>query len=617
MTSTARSSTPSPGTAWAFLPKKSPVWAPVRTQAALLQKMLGRPVSNFDADTAVALWAFKAAIEKGGFTRLGDQHRARDEDQRSRYAGWPHPALEDEPPRESSCPVNSTRRGKSRAAEPARFSERRSAELPNNGPVPADASRRRLRHRRFHRRRRDTPLRADEPGRIVADTAVHPGRPALFFEGETSRTASSTGAPPWRPPRSRRGRRPGRPRRAQAAERARVRRRVLRRAAGRRGRRAAERPARPARGRGAAARGDARHASSTDAAFGEASRRRGRRARRRRAGRDPLHLGHVRPPEGRRPDARRHPRRGRNAADALALRPDDVVLGAAPFSHVLGSRPGSSRPSSPAPRSRSSRASTPEATLATMAATRTTVLLGVPTMCIALCQAARGADALPPLRIAHVGGAAVPVEVARDFERRSAASVDEGYGLTELCGIATTYGVGQPRKPGSVGMPLGDTELRIAEPDERGVGEVQFRGPSVDPRLLEDDEATARGDRRRRLARDRRPRLRRRRRLPVPRRPQEGPDHPRRLQRLPARGRGGALRAPGRARGGRGRRPARDARRGGRRARRAPAGRARLAEELQAWAKERVAAYKYPRRVVLVDALPKGPTGKILKRRSI
>ena len=57
------------GTVWAFLPKKSPAWAPVRTQAALLQKMLGRPVSNFDADTAVALWAFKAAIEKGGFTR--------------------------------------------------------------------------------------------------------------------------------------------------------------------------------------------------------------------------------------------------------------------------------------------------------------------------------------------------------------------------------------------------------------------------------------------------------------------------------------------------------------------------------------------------------------------
>jgi long-chain acyl-CoA synthetase len=38
------------------------------------------------------------------------------------------------------------------------------------------------------------------------------------------------------------------------------------------------------------------------------------------------------------------------------------------------------------------------------------------------------------------------------------------------------------------------------------------------------------------------------------------------------------------------------------------------ADELKAWVKERVAAYKYPRRVLFVDDLPKGPTGKILKR---
>ena len=38
------------------------------------------------------------------------------------------------------------------------------------------------------------------------------------------------------------------------------------------------------------------------------------------------------------------------------------------------------------------------------------------------------------------------------------------------------------------------------------------------------------------------------------------------------------------------------------------------AAELQAWVKERVAAYKYPRHVWLVESLPKGPTGKILRR---
>jgi long-chain acyl-CoA synthetase len=38
------------------------------------------------------------------------------------------------------------------------------------------------------------------------------------------------------------------------------------------------------------------------------------------------------------------------------------------------------------------------------------------------------------------------------------------------------------------------------------------------------------------------------------------------------------------------------------------------AQELKAYVKEQVAAYKYPRRIWFVDELPKGPTGKILKR---
>jgi len=37
-------------------------------------------------------------------------------------------------------------------------------------------------------------------------------------------------------------------------------------------------------------------------------------------------------------------------------------------------------------------------------------------------------------------------------------------------------------------------------------------------------------------------------------------------------------------------------------------------EELIAYCKEKLAAYKYPRIVEVRDALPKGPTGKILKR---
>ena len=304
----------------------------------------------------------------------------------------------------------------------------------------------------------------------------------------------------------------------------------------------------------------------------------------------------------------------RNAADAMAFTEDDVVLGAAPFSHVLGQSTGIfSTLLAGAAVSVVGRFE-PEQTLATMTRTGTTILLGVPTMCIALCQAARSADELPPVRIAHVGGAAVPVEVARDFERTFGGDVYEGYGLTELSGIATTYTVGQERKPGSVGMPLGGTDMRIHDPDERGVGEVQFRGPSVIPGYWADDEATSEAiDADGWLATgdmgyvdeegylflvDRKKELIIRGGYNVyPREVEEALyAHPDVLEAavvgFPHETLGEEVAALVV------RRP----------------GTTLDVEELEAWARERVAAYKYPRRIVFVDELPKGPTGKILKR---
>ncbi len=303
-----------------------------------------------------------------------------------------------------------------------------------------------------------------------------------------------------------------------------------------------------------------------------------------------------------------------NAAAAMAFTPGDVVLGAAPFSHVLGQSTGIVSTFLAGAAVAVVQRFEPAETLATMSATGTTILLGVPTMCIALCQAARGAEALPPVRIAHVGGSAVPTEVARDFERTFGGEVYEGYGLTELSGIATTYTVGQQRKPGSVGMPLGGTEVRIAEPDTDGIGEVQFRGPSVIPGYWHDPEATAAAiDSDGWLATgdvgyldddgylflvDRKKELIIRGGYNVyPREVEEVLyAHPDVLEAavvgVPHETLGeevGALVVL---------RP----------------GASVSAEELQAWAKERVAAYKYPRRISTVDELPKGPTGKILKR---
>ena len=303
-----------------------------------------------------------------------------------------------------------------------------------------------------------------------------------------------------------------------------------------------------------------------------------------------------------------------NAHRALELRPDDVVLGAAPFSHVLGLSTGLLATLAAGAAVAIVERFHPEETLRFMTATGTTILLGVPTMCIALSQAARSAEQLPPIRIAHVGGASVPVEAGRDFERTFSCELYEGYGLTELSGIATTYLAGQERKAGSVGMPLGGTELRIAEPDTAGVGEVLFRGPSVISGYWENPEATAETidddgwlatgdvgyvdedgylflvDRKKEL-------IIRGGYNVYPREVEEALyAHPDVLEAavvgVPDDVYGEEVAAlvvlrPGAS---------------------VPPG------DLQAWAKERVAAYKYPRLVAVVDELPKGPTGKIHKR---
>ena len=152
-----------------------------------------------------------------------------------------------------------------------------------------------------------------------------------------------------------------------------------------------------------------------------------------------------------------------------------MLLGVAPFPHVLGQQVFVSAFLVGAGVSVMQRFE-PDPALETMTATRTTVMFGVPTMCIALCEAARSAETLPSLRIAHVGGSAVPVDVARRFEETFGAALHEGYGLTEMSGLATTFALGRRRKASSVGRPSSGTEMRIANPDER-VGRFSSAAP--------------------------------------------------------------------------------------------------------------------------------------------
>lgn len=117
---------------------------------------------------------------------------------------------------------------------------------------------------------------------------------------------------------------------------------------------------------------------------------------------------------------------------------------------------------------------------------RLTGLAGVPTMWNAMLHADTDvtAEDLTSLRLACSGGAALPLEVAKAFRDRFGALVLDGYGLSETAGAATFNRAVYPRKEMSVGRALpggalaifGDDRQRLA-PGE--TGEVAIRGPYV------------------------------------------------------------------------------------------------------------------------------------------
>jgi long-chain acyl-CoA synthetase len=127
-----------------------------------------------------------------------------------------------------------------------------------------------------------------------------------------------------------------------------------------------------------------------------------------------------------------------------------------------------------------------------------TVLAGVPTMYSAMVGAApdAGPADFAGLRLAASGGASLPGEIIRRFEARFDCAILEGYGLTESTGAATFNGLHRERKVGSVGIALPGTEVRIAGPDggeaaAGEIGEVLVSGPMVMKGYWNRPEATA------------------------------------------------------------------------------------------------------------------------------
>jgi long-chain acyl-CoA synthetase len=87
------------------------------------------------------------------------------------------------------------------------------------------------------------------------------------------------------------------------------------------------------------------------------------------------------------------------------------------------------------------------------------------------------------------GGSALSEKIQKDFQGLG-FTILEGYGLTEASPVLTVTRPENRMLTGSVGRPLPGVEVRIADPDSSGVGEVIARGPNVMLGYYSDEDAT-------------------------------------------------------------------------------------------------------------------------------
>ncbi len=185
------------------------------------------------------------------------------------------------------------------------------------------------------------------------------------------------------------------------------------------------------------------------------------------------------------------------AGGLFGARSDDVVLAVLPFFHVFGLssvmnvfvRYGGCL--SILPRFQ------PSAVLDAIEADRCTVIGGVPTMLHALAQQDITGRDLSALRVAVSGGASLPEDVMRTFEDKYGIEVLEGYGMTETASSCSFNRPGD-RKVLSIGKPLWGVRMRVADssdqllpPGREHVGEILIRGHNVMKGYLGRPEATA------------------------------------------------------------------------------------------------------------------------------
>jgi long-chain acyl-CoA synthetase len=303
----------------------------------------------------------------------------------------------------------------------------------------------------------------------------------------------------------------------------------------------------------------------------------------------------------------------------IEMQQDDVVLGALPFFHVFGLTCGLNSTVKAGGTLTLLPRFDPDKALEIFARDTVTIFEGVPTMYVAMLHAdsADSADT-SSLRLCVSGGSAMPGEVLRSFEEKFGCKILEGYGLSETSPVASFNHPDRERKVGSIGTPVAGVDMKVVDEDggevpQGEVGEIVIKGPNVMKGYWRKGEETERaivdgwfhtGD----MAKvdeegyffivDRKKEMILRGGYNV---------YPREVEEVlyehPAVAEAAVVGVPDEKMG-------------------EEVGAAVVlkkgqevsADELRSYVRDNVANYKYPRKIWFVDELPKGPTGKILKR---
>jgi len=319
-----------------------------------------------------------------------------------------------------------------------------------------------------------------------------------------------------------------------------------------------------------------------------------------------------------------HANIGSNVAcsvEMFGMTPDDMIFGGLPLFHSFGqtcamnSAIASGATVTLLPRFDATKA------IEIIDRDKVSIFMGVPTMYVGLLHdpSLENVDA-SSLRNCVSGGASLPVEVLSAIEAKLGATLLEGYGLSETAPVACFNQPSKPTKPGSIGTPVPDVEMKLVDdegnevsgdPDARG--EIAIKGPNVMKGYWNRPDATAevmrgdwflsgdigtRDDEGYYFIVDRKKEMIIRGGYNV---------YPREIEEVlyehPAVMEAAVIGVPDETHGEEiaaaiGFKP----------------GESATEDEIQSFVKERVAAYKYPRHIWFVDELPKTATGKILKR---